>query len=111
MAFSFYRRPLLARRSTMKLYALSGRWLRRRTPTRAPASGRRGLRLRLEQLEDRSVPSTFTVLNLNDGGSDSLRAAIAAANANPDADVIRFANGLNGTIALTSQLSITDDVT
>src|SRR5262245_4947752 len=75
----------------------------RRTPPRSAS-------LLVEQLEDRSVPSTFTVLNLNNFGAGSLRAAVASANANPDADVIRFANGLHGTIALTSQLSITEDV-
>jgi hypothetical protein len=42
-------------------------------------------------LEDRTVPSTFTVGNLADSGFGSLRAAIADANANPGADLIRFA--------------------
>src|SRR5204862_2566627 len=55
--------------------------------------------------------STFTVHNLNDSGPDSLRAAVAAANANPDADVIKFAGGLSGTIALAGELSITQDLT
>ena len=40
----------------------------------------------LEVLEDRCLPSTFTVLNLLDSGPDSLRAAVAAANASPGAD-------------------------
>ena len=53
----------------------------RRRPTRRPAS-----RPRLEALEDRCLPSTFTVLNIDDSGPDSLRAAVAAANANPGAD-------------------------
>jgi len=66
---------------------------------------------RLEILEDRAVPSTFTVLNLLDSGPDSLRAAVADANANPGADLIRFAGGLHGTITLGSELSITDDLT
>ncbi len=66
---------------------------------------------RLTLLEDRTVPSTFTVKNLNNSGPDSLRAAIAAANANPDADTIKFAGALTGTITLTSELSITQDVT
>jgi hypothetical protein len=65
----------------------------------------------LEALEDRTVPSTFTVLNLNNAGPDSLRAAITAANANPDADIIKFKGGLQGTITLASELSITEDVT
>src|SRR5262249_34429778 len=67
-------------------------------------------RLGLEVLEDRYLPSTFTVLNLLDSGPDSLRAAVAAANANPGADAIDFAT--TGTIPLTSgQLEITDSLT
>jgi hypothetical protein len=63
------------------------------------------------QLEVGLTPSTFTVLNLLDDGPDSLRAAIAAANGNAGADVIEFAEDLNGTITLGSELSITDDLT
>jgi hypothetical protein len=52
------------------------------------------------------------VLNLSDNGAGSLRAAIAAANANPGADTIEFAKGLHGTIKLmSSELLITDSVT
>src|SRR5262245_46241909 len=40
----------------------------------------RRFRPRLEVLEDRALPSTFTVLNLADSGAGSLRAAILAAN-------------------------------
>jgi hypothetical protein len=55
---------------------------------------------RLEALEDRTVPSTLTVLNNHDGGAGSLRDAIARAR---DGDTIAFAAGLNGqTITLTS---------
>jgi hypothetical protein len=69
-----------------------------------------GPRLGLEVLEDRYLPSTFTVLNLLDSGAGSLRAAVASANANPGADSIDFA--VTGTIGLTSgQLDITDSVT
>src|SRR5262249_34799611 len=64
----------------------------------------------LEVLEDRCLPSTFTVLNLLDSGPDSLRAAVAAANAHPGADTIDFAT--TGTIALTSgRLVISDSLT
>jgi hypothetical protein len=56
------------------------------------------------------VPSTFTVTNLFDTGAGSLRAAVAAANANPGADAIDFA--VTGIVGLTSgQLDITDSVT
>src|SRR4051794_6326888 len=43
-----------------------------------------------ERLEDRSVPSTFAVTTLNDGGTGSLRQAILDANANAGGDVIDF---------------------
>jgi hypothetical protein len=77
----------------------------RRTPHQPMAS-----RLRVEALEDRCMPSTFTVLNLLDNGPDSLRAAVVAANANSGADAIDFA--VTGTIPLTSgQLDITDSLT
>lgn len=46
----------------------------------------------LEVLEDRTAPAsmTYTVLNTNDGGADSLRRCINKANANPGLDIIRF---------------------
>lgn len=56
--------------------------------------------------------STFSVLNLADSGEGSLRQAVLDANAQVGADTIHFAEGLQGTIALTSgQLGITDDLT
>jgi hypothetical protein len=69
--------------------------------------------LSFERLEDRTVPSTFTVQTLADSGAGSLRQAILDANANPGADVIRFADAASaGTIALTGgQLNITDNLT
>jgi hypothetical protein len=69
--------------------------------------------LSIELLEDRTVPSTFMVDNLADSGMGSLRQAVLDANANPGADLIRFApTARDGTIPLTSgQLSITDDLT
>src|SRR5262249_59975192 len=55
----------------------------------------------LEILEDRTVPSTFTVLNPADSGDGSLRAMIAAAQ---DGDQIVFDHSLQGqTITLTSR--------
>src|SRR5262245_41737675 len=67
---------------------------------------------RLEVLECRTLPSTFTVLDLADSGPGSLRQAVLDANGNPGADQIGFAPELSGTIALTNgQLNITDDLT
>lgn len=69
-------------------------------------------RLSAEPLEQRVVLSSFSVLNLADSGSGSLRTAIASANDHPGADIITFApTARNGTIGLTSgQLSITDNL-
>jgi hypothetical protein len=61
----------------------------------------------LEYLEDRCVPSIFTVTDLGDagigsGGSGDLRYAITTANANDDpGNRIVFRTGLSGTITLT----------
>src|SRR5215475_8029781 len=66
----------------------------------------------LEVLEGRTLPSTFTVLNVADSGAGSLRAAVQAAEANPGADVIEVAKGVKGTIPLTSgEWTITSDLT
>jgi hypothetical protein len=89
-------------------------WFRRPTSARprpAAKPARRPFRPRLEALEARTVPSSFLVSNLNDGGSGSLRQAVLDANAHPGADTIRFAPGLSGTIHLTGgELDVTDDV-
>src|SRR5262249_11227443 len=100
-------------------------WLRSARSLFVPSGSERGrrptrlwkravaARLSIERLEDRAVPSTFTVGNLGDSDLGSLRAAIADANATPGAGLIRFAPAARGgTITLTSgELSITDNLT
>jgi hypothetical protein len=59
--------------------------------------------LRLEVLEDRTVPSTLVVTTLadqNSGPGTSLRQALNSANESPTPTTITFAPGLNGTINL-----------
>ena len=82
-----------------------------RTIRRAP----RKTRLAMEALEDRTVPTTFTVTNTNDSGAGSLRDAVASANANTGPDTIIFDNAVFNTahtITLTSgELDLTDTAT
>ena len=62
-----------------------------------------------EGLEARTLFSTVTVTNLNDAGAGSLRDAVAASAAG---DTINFADGLTGTITLTTgQIAIAHDLT
>lgn len=75
------------------------------------SSRRAGFCPRLEPLENRTVPTTFTVLNRADEGAGSLRQIVESANTQAGADTIQFADGLVGTIALTRELNITDDLT
>src|SRR5947207_13675747 len=71
------------------------KWLRK---AMSPPSSRRtrgkvrhtSRRLNVEVLEDRSLPSTFTVVNTSDSGLGSLRQALLDANAAPGADTITF---------------------
>jgi hypothetical protein len=70
----------------------------RRTSCRAGITAR----LKLEHLEDRSVPST--VSNLADSGPGSLRQAILDSNSTPGNNLITFAPGVSGTINLASAL-------
>jgi hypothetical protein len=67
---------------------------------------------RLVVLEDRTLPSTYLVTSLADGGAGSLRQAVLDANTHPGADAIAFAPTLHGTIGLTSgQLNVTGSLT
>ncbi len=66
----------------------------------------------LDVLEDRTLPSTFTVVNTDDSSPGSLRDAIQQANTNPGPDLITFTKRVRGEITLTSgELNITDDLT
>jgi hypothetical protein len=72
----------------------------------------RSRRLAVEGLEDRDVPTTFTVSNADDSGAGSLRQAILDANARPGADTIVFAGTGVMTIRPLSELPrIFDTVT
>jgi parallel beta-helix repeat protein len=70
-------------------------------------------RLRIESLEERTVPAIFQVTTIADMGTGSLRQALLDANNTPGADEIRFAIDTgNQTIAPISPLpTITDTVT
>jgi serine/threonine protein kinase len=72
----------------------------------------KSLRPEVELLDNRWLPSTFTVNTLADRGDGSLRQAVLDANANPGTDLIRFApSARSDTIALSSgQLSVTDSL-
>lgn len=82
------------------------------TSRRRPAqpSTRRKSPPRLEQLEDRLTPSTYTVINLGDAGAGNnnqgdLRYCITQADKSMDTqNQIFFGNGLQGTITLNSAL-------
>ena len=58
----------------------------RRASERKPST----MFLSVERLEDRTVPTTFTVLSLADNGAGPLRQAILNANAHVGADTIDF---------------------
>ena len=75
---------------------------------------RPAFRPRMEALEDRLAPATFTVSNVNDSGAGSLRAAILSANAAGGADTIDFnipGSGRHRINLLSALPAITDTVT
>jgi len=57
-----------------------------------------------------AVAEDFTVTDLSDAGPGSLRSAIGEAESQSGADRILFASGLSGTIALESDLEVSDPV-
>lgn len=64
----------------------------------------------LELMEDRVVPSTFTVTNTFDSGAGSLRQAVALSNMTAGPNTINFAATARGTINLTSgELLVTNN--
>src|SRR5262245_53083579 len=75
MSFPRWLRPLAARLSLARTRRMSHR---------------RHSRLRVESLEDRSVPAVFTVTTTDESGPGSLRQAITDANAATGADTITF---------------------
>src|ERR1700756_3202171 len=86
---------------------LCKRWLGRSATVRrawVPAPRRRGLRLTLEQLEDRTVPSNFTAASVSD-----LIADINAANLAGGSNTITLVAGQ--TFGLTAVNNTTDGAT
>lgn len=96
-----------------KTFKFAASRFRRRATSRLKHSSSVRRALRVEALEDRQMLATFTVTNLNNAGSGSLRAAIEQANNASGRDQIVFAAGAtSGTIALTTgELEITDSLT
>src|SRR5947209_2941752 len=84
--------------------------LERLARSNRPAS-RRSRPRGVEVLESRELLSTFTVTNLHNAGTGSLRQAIIAANDQPEADTIAF--NVAGTIRVGRNAlpAITDTVT
>jgi hypothetical protein len=74
----------------------------RRQGSGRKARGGHKTHLRLERLDDRSVPSTFSISSLADGGLGSLRQTILDASNTTGDDIIRFS--VTGTINLASAL-------
>jgi hypothetical protein len=75
---------------------------------RSNRKSRRAHHALIDKLEPRRLFSTFIVSNFADTGVGSLRTAIDRANSNAGADTITFDPGLSGTLALNSELIISD---
>src|SRR5262245_41237096 len=81
----------IRRRNAARCSMNFSRWLpKRKSGSRNPKPVRPPFRPRLEVLEDRLAPATFTVGNTNDSGSGSLRQAILDANLTSALDHIEF---------------------
>jgi fibronectin-binding autotransporter adhesin len=88
--------------------ALARLFSSRRRPLNIKASPQRHrFTPRLDALEDRTVPSTLTVLNNLDHGSGSLRDTIAAAHSG---DIIDFANSVHAITLTTGELEISKNL-
>src|SRR6516164_3890226 len=96
--------------------ALTNWWKRWQRSARRPIRSERHSKLVrpvVELLEDRTLLSTFSVINTDDAGAGSLRQAILDANANNGADVIQFniaGSGVHAIQPLTGLPAITDAV-
>jgi predicted outer membrane repeat protein len=86
-------------------FAPKSRTIRQRSAPKA--------RLRLERLEDRATPASFTVTNLNSDAAveDSLPWAVAQANGIGRASTITIDPSLTGPIVLESGLQLQADIT
>jgi hypothetical protein len=82
---------------------------------RKPAQQKHRAQLRLQSLEERAVPTTYTVGNTNASGAGSLADAVSSANSHPGADSINFDASVfgssNQTIGVSSELAVTESVT
>src|SRR5262249_36849764 len=78
-------------------------------PQRTPTPRRpRSYRPRLEVLEERHWPTTWTVTNLLDSVAGSLRAEVFQAQ---DGDTVQFADGLSGQITLiTGEIDVSHSI-
>lgn len=88
--------------------------LSRRAPRIRTGNAKTKTKLRLQDLEDRTTPTTFVVNNTGDSGTGTLRQAITDANNNTGSDSITFDDTVFSspqTILLGSPLSITDNLT
>ena len=81
-------------------------WVSRQTRRPPARNERTAFRPRFEALEDRTLPSTFTVINTNDDiNMGSLRWAIIRSDGTPGSNIIKFQIGTGAqSIAILSPL-------